>query len=132
MDNRTFAEFDDAFEIVEHPKAKNGEYAVRFRRDPYAGTVIQFTSFVMKETDQEDIMEMTFQYDVLESSIPADTLELEPDFTKLVANVMLNMQERIAVIEELQPVETVVREDGGTEITFDISDNLPHGEVVSD
>lgn len=127
-----FENYDDAFEVVAHPQAIDGEYAIRFRREPYAGVVIQLKSFALKDVEDPEVMEMTFEYNVLESSIPTETLELEPDFAKLVSGVVLNMYERTAEPEELEPSETVQREDGGTEITFDVVERQPHGEVVND
>lgn len=125
-----FDEFDDAFEVVEHQAVGAGQYCIRFRRDPFAGTVIRPTSFQLSDVEGTEEMKMDFDYDIIESPTrPADELEKDEEFQMNVARIVLNLYER-TMSNVLEPVETRVLEDGGVEVQYDVRDAQPHGEVV--
>jgi len=130
MSSRAFAEFDDLYEIVEHPAAKGGEYVIRFRQAPYAGTVVQVSEFTITDIEGSEESQMDFQYNILESTESPDDLEKYADFRVLVSRCVLNMYERVLLEDHnISPAETITHDDGSVEVKYDVRTSKPHGEV---
>jgi hypothetical protein len=128
--DRAFENYDDAYEVVEHPSMAAGNYCIRFRQAPFAGTVIAPKTFHLTGVEGTEEMKMDFEYDILESPTgPSDELEKDPTFQLHVGRIILNLYER-TMANVIEPGESVVHDDGSVEIQYEIGDARPHGEVV--